>query len=108
MDDVEALIADARTYIDAELSFQKSRAAFVGDSFKRTVGLAVAGAILALIAGIAVAVGLLIALTPLITAWGATALVGGMLLLVVYLLLRAAGRCWSRMTNALHEDGNES
>ena len=104
LDDLEALVADARTYFDAEISFQKSRAAYVGETVKHVAIAGIAAAIVAFVALIALAVGLIIALTPLITAWGATALVTLALLIVVALLLRSAGKRWKAMSRALSEE----
>ncbi len=85
-----ALIDDGRTYAEAELAFQKTRASLAG----RKIGGAIAFGILALIflhlALIALAVGLVIALEPLVTIWGAIAIVVGLLLVgVVVLVLKA-------------------
>ena len=108
IDDVEALISDARTYVDAEMSFQKSRVAFIGSSVGRAAAFGAGAAIIALVAAIAIAVGLVIALAPLVTAWGATAIVGGALLLTAYLLVRTAAKTWREMTVTLGEKGDET
>ncbi|TIX50016.1 phage holin family protein [Alteraurantiacibacter aquimixticola] len=104
VDDIEDLVFDAKTYLDAELSYQKSRASFVGESLKRVIGFAVVAAILVLFAAIGLTVGLIIALTPLITAWGATAVVVGLLLLGAYLLIRNAGAAWGDVMAAVHDE----
>jgi hypothetical protein len=53
----------------------------------------------------ALTVGLLIALTPLVTAWGATAIVfGGLLVVAACCALLATGR-WRRMTAMLSDEG---
>ncbi len=94
VEDMEALVDDARTYVDAELSYQKSRASFVTDRVKRTLIFAVGAATVGLLAAIGLTVGLIIALTPLVTGWGATAIVVGLLLLVAYLLISRASKAW--------------
>lgn len=104
LDDVEALVADARTYFDAELSFQKSRAAFVGETVRHAAIMVVGGAIVALVALIVFGVGLVLALTPLITAWGATAVVTAALLIAVLLMLRSASNRWKQMRRSLAEE----
>lgn len=72
IDDVSALFEDGKTYAQAELAFQKSRARFVGDRTKGVVVFAV-GAIAAFhLALIAVTVGLVFALATLIGPWLAT------------------------------------
>jgi len=103
-DDLEALIEDARIYIDAELSYQKTRAGFVADRLKKTVAFGAVAAFLAVLALIGLTVGLIIALTPLITAWGATAVVVLAILLVAYILVRKAAAAWKSMMGAMKEN----
>ena len=92
-DDVHALIADGKTYLEAELQFQKSRLSATASQGQSVLICAVAGLILLLLALIALTVGTLFALIPLLTAWGATAVVGGVLLLATAVaLLMAKGR----------------
>ncbi|WP_299192448.1 phage holin family protein [uncultured Erythrobacter sp.] len=89
-EEVSTLIDDGRNYAEAELAFQKTRAKLAG----RSVGVAALAIALALIllhiAFLALAVGLVIALAPLVTIWGAIAIVVGGLLLLVVLLGRTA------------------
>jgi len=85
-EELAALIDNGRTYAAAELAFQKTRAALAG----RSIGIAVVCAIVAIIllhiAFLALAVGLVMALAPLVTIWGAIGIVfGGLLLLVAVL-----------------------
>lgn len=103
IDDIEELVLDAKTYFDAELTYQKTRASFVGHSLKRTIAFAVVAAVLGLFAFGGLVVGLIIALTPIITAWGATAVVVGALLLMAYLLIQKAGAAWGDLMGAIHE-----
>lgn len=91
-DDVAALVEDARTYAEAELAFQKTRASLAGKLAGRALVLLVLALVLLHIALIALAVGAVIALAPLVTIWGAIAIVVGVLLAgVAALVLRAAG-----------------
>ena len=108
IDDVEALIDDARTYLGAELSYQKSRAAFVSDRLKKTIVFGVGAGVLGFIAAIGLTVGLIIALTPLVTGWGATAIVIGVELLIVYLLIKRAARSWRSLMSVVKESDTES
>lgn len=89
-EELAALIDDGRTYAQAELAFQKTRAKLAGKS----IGLAVAFVVVAIItlhiAVLALAVGLVIALQPLVTIWGAIAIVVGMLVLITGMLGWAA------------------
>jgi uncharacterized membrane protein YqjE len=80
-DDLRQLIDDGRALAAAELAWQKSRAAYVG---KQAGGIAILGLIaaaLAFCALMALIFGLVLALTPPLSAWGAMgAVVGGLLL----------------------------
>ena len=105
-DDVEALIEDGRTYLETELVYQKTRAAFVADRAKGAVIYGAMAAAFGVLALIGLTVGLIIALTPLLTAWGASALVVGLLVIAAFLAMRAASRRWKRLMQAI-EDGGE-
>lgn len=109
-DDIEALFTDARTYLDAELNYQKSRAGFVASRLKVTIACGIAAAFFAVLALIGLTMGLIIALTPLITAWGATAVVVLGILLIAYLLIRRAGKAWRDLTGVMSssEDASEN
>ena len=96
-DDLEALVEDARTYMDAELSYQKTRASFVADRVKKTVAFGAIAVFLAVLALIGLTMGLIIALTPHLTAWGATAVVVLGLLLIAAFLASKAGKAWNGM-----------
>ena len=100
-EDVEALIEDGKTYLEAELVYQKTRAAFVADRAKGAVIYGAVAAMLGFLALIGLTVGLIIALTPWLTAWGASALVVGLLLLGAWIAVRAAGARWSRLMAAI-------
>ena len=89
-DDVTALVEDARNYAEAELAFQKTRAALAGKHGARALVLLVLALVLLNLALIALAVGAVIALAPLVTIWGAIAIVVGVLLLGVALLVLGA------------------
>lgn len=89
-DDITALIDDARTYAEAELAFQKTRAAIAGKTAGRALLLLVLAVVLFHIAVIALAVGVVIALAPLVTIWGAIAIVVGALLAGVAALVYTA------------------
>lgn len=104
MSDLDALIADGKTYIAAEVAFQKSRAGFAAGRLKSTA-IYGAGAFAFLhLALIALAVGLVIALTPLVGAWIATGIVVALLLLGAFLFVRKL-RGQLREIRAVFEDG---
>lgn len=89
-DDLSALVDDARTYAETEIIFQKTRAGLAGKAAARALLLLVLAGVLLHIALIALAVGAVIALAPLVTIWGAIAIVVGMLLIGVAALLVGA------------------
>lgn len=89
-DDITTLVEDARTYAEAEIAFQKTRAGIAGKRGARALVLLVLAVVLLHIALIALAVGAVIALAPLITIWGAIGLVVGLMLLGVALLVMGA------------------
>jgi hypothetical protein len=85
--DLDALIADGKTYLEAELTYQKSRAGFAADRLKWSVVYGGAALGLLHLALIALTVGLVIALASLIGPWLATAVVTATLLLGVWVLV---------------------
>ena len=103
-DDVEALIEDGRTYLETELVYQKTRAAFVADRAKGAVIYGALAAAFGVLALIGLTVGLIVALTPLLTAWGASALVVGLLTTAAFIAMRAASRRWERLMQAIESD----
>jgi len=107
VDDIEDLVNDARTYFDAELTYQKTRASFVGACIKRAISMGLAALLVATFAVIGLTIGLIIALTPHLTAWGATAVVVGVMLLGAFLLVRGAASAWKQMMAAIQEDSEE-
>jgi len=100
-DDVEALIEDGKTYLETELVFQKTRAAYVADRAKGAVMYGAIAAFLAVLALIGLAVGLIIALAPLLTAWGSSALVVGVLLIAAFIFVRIASSRWNSLMAAI-------
>jgi hypothetical protein len=98
--DVEAAIDDGKTYLEAELAYQKTRAAFAADRAKDAALFAALGGALALLALVALTVGLVIALVPLLTAWGAAAAVTLLWLLLAGVFLRMAAARWRRLIGA--------
>lgn len=92
-EDLRQLAQDARAYAEAELQFQKTRAAYAASASKSVLVYAVVALVLVFFAVMALVVGLVIALAPLITAWGSTAVVTLVLLgLAAFLILRAKKR----------------
>lgn len=81
MADIDTLIADGKTYIEAEIAYQKSRAGFAANRLKWTALYGAAAFGLLHLALIALTVGAVIALAPLVGPWIATAIVVLLLLL---------------------------
>ncbi|WP_235037472.1 MULTISPECIES: phage holin family protein [unclassified Novosphingobium] len=73
--DLRQLADEAKTLAQAEFAFQKSRAAFVGTETRNIALLLIVTAAMVLFAAMALVVGTVIALGPLIGPWGAMALV---------------------------------
>ena len=97
IDDVEVLIEDGRTYLEAELNFQKTRALFVGDRAKGVALYALLGLMFAWMALIGLTIGVIFALTPALGGWGATAVVVAVWLLIAGLALKAAAGRWTQL-----------
>jgi hypothetical protein len=104
LEDLETLIDDGKTYLEAEANYQKSRALYIADSLP---GIALNGAVaaaLAFIALIGLTVGLIIALAPYLTAWGSSALLVGLeFVLALYFARKAAVR-WNAIMAALGKE----
>jgi hypothetical protein len=101
IEDVELLIEDGKTYLEAEIAYQKTRAAFVADRAKSAFLLYAVAAVFGLLALVGLTVGLIFALTPLLTAWGASALVVGLLVIAALVAVHAAGKRWKGLMAAI-------
>jgi len=104
VDDVRELVSDGRTLLEAELAYQKSRAALAGRTAKSMAVWIALALSLVFFALMALVMGLLLILAPLIGAVGAT-------VLVILALLAAAGlsgwvavRRWQAMSRKLSEE----
>ncbi|GGC20064.1 hypothetical protein GCM10011371_04700 [Novosphingobium marinum] len=92
-EDVRQLAQDARVLAEAELAYQKSRASYAGQEAKGIAILGASALVLLFFATMALVVGLVLALAPILTAWGSTAVVTGALLLLTAICgLSAAGK----------------
>lgn len=107
-EDVEALIDDGRTYLEAEIGFQRARVAFIADGAKSALVLGAIALVFVSLALVGLTVGAIIALTPLLGAWGAAALVVGLLLLGAGLCVWRAARKWRAVISTFdHKDAGE-
>lgn len=100
-EDVEALIEDGKTYFQAEVAFQKARAAFLAEEAKRALVLGVVGALFASLTLIGLTVGIIVALAPLVGPWTAVAIVVAALALCTFLALWKAQGHWKRLMGAM-------
>ena len=85
-DDLTALASEARALAEAELAYHKARAAYAGQEAPRIALLGLFAAVVAFFALMALVLGTVLALSPVIGAWGATAAVTGGLLVGALLL----------------------
>lgn len=104
-EDLRELAEEAKALALAELAFQKSRATYAASEARSMAILAVAALVFVFFALMALVVGLVIALGPLLTAWGAMAV-------VTLALVGLAGACAlsikariGRMSRILGDDG---
>lgn len=104
VDDVRALVDDGRTLLEAELAYQKSRAALAGRTAKSMAGWIALALSLVFFALMALVMGLLLILAPLIGGLGATLAVVLALLGAAALSGWIAARRWQAMTQRLSEE----
>ena len=100
-DELRQLIGDGRALAEAEFAWQKARVTFAG---KQAGGIAVLGllaAALAFCALMALVFGTVLALVPLLSAWGAMAAVTGGLLLAAALAALTAVLRVRRLTRLI-------
>ena len=102
-DDLRDLASDARALAEAELAFQKARAAYFGSEMRGLAVFGIVAAVLAFFAVMALIVGLIGALTPELGPWGAMAVVTGALLVLVAVFALGALSRWKRMMRTLEE-----
>ncbi len=93
MADIDALIADGKTYLEAELAYQKSRAGFTAGRLKAVAMYGAAAFGLLHLALIALTVGAVLALIPITGPWLATGIVVVVLVLgALVFVLRLRGK----------------
>jgi len=105
-DGVRALLEDGQTLVEAELAFQQARIAYGWGRAKGVAALLLFALAFAFFTLVALVVGLLLALTPLLTAWGALAVVGlGLMLLSGVCFFSAVSRFRKARDVLLGKDG---
>ena len=106
-DDVLALLEDGKTYAEAELRFQKSRAGFVGNRIKGAIAIGLGAFGVFHLALIAATIGAVLALAPIIGAFPATLLVTFVLVAIGVLLLRMLKARLDEISDAFDEEDRE-
>ena len=101
---MRGLVTDGRTLLEAELAYQKSRAALAGRTAKSMAGWIALALSLVFFALMALVMGLILILTPLIGALGAMLAVVAALLIAAGLSGWVAARRWQAMARRLAED----
>jgi hypothetical protein len=102
--DIESLIDDGRTLISAELAFQKTRIAYTGSRARTVVLCGISAAVLVVFSVFALIVGFIIALAPVLTALGATAVVVGILLFAAAICVTVALGNIQKIRTAFRKD----
>ncbi len=106
VDDLRQLAADGRTLLEAELAYQKSRAAVAGKAAGSIAGWGALTLALVFFALMALVIGALLALAPLLGGWGAMAAVTAALLGAAALAGWIAAQRWKRTAAQLAETGD--
>lgn len=105
--DARALADDVRTAVEAEVAYQSARAGFLAGG-GRAIALCFAlAALLAVIALCTLAIGVLMALTPAVGPWLATAIVVAALVAAALVLALGANRRLRRLTAAAFPPARE-
>ncbi|MFT4027093.1 MAG: phage holin family protein [Novosphingobium sp.] len=105
IDDLRLLAGDAKSLTRAEIAYQKSRARALGGGLGKIAALGALGLLLLCLALVALVVGLLLALAPILTAWGATAAVTGGLILLALAAALWARASWRGLTDLIDDKG---
>lgn len=111
LDDLRALAEDGQTLIEAEIAYQRARAAYAWKRGKGIAILLIMALFFAFFAIMALVVGLLLALVPLLTAWGSTAVVtlalAGLAALCAILALSRFRQARARILAGDSKDGGQ-
>ena len=100
-EDVRQLFGDGRAWLEAELAWYKARASFAGKQLGTIALLGLLALALTFFALMALVFGLVLALVPVLTAWGAMAAVTGGLLLAASLVALLAALRARRMVRLI-------
>lgn len=103
-DDIDALIDDGKTYVEAELAYQKTRLSYAADNGKSGVGFVLAAFAFLHLALIGLVVGAIFSLAAIIGPLWSTVAVVGVLLLGVMVFGLAAKKRFSKAADAFQDD----
>lgn len=106
-EDLEALYEDGKTYVEAEVAFQKTRARYAGRKIRNGFAFALAALAFLHLALLGLTVGLVIALAPLVGPWLATAIVTLSMLLIGTVLGLAARKRFSHLSGHFGSSDDE-
>lgn len=106
-DDMRELADAGKGLAQAELAYQKARASFAGKSVRSIAILAVLVLVLLFCALLALTLGLILSLAPLLTPIGATAAVVAGFAISAVLGAMFALNHWRRLSAAIREPGAE-
>lgn len=106
-DDLRLLAGDAKSLALAEIAYQKSRAQVLGGGLGRIAALGAIALLFLWLALVALVIGLLFALSPLLTAWGATAVVTIGLLLLALVAALWARSSWGKLIHLIDGEGGK-
>lgn len=104
VDDLSSLIEDGQTYLAAEIAFQKTRLSFASAQGKAGAVFLLGALAFLHLALIALVVGLVFALAPILTPFGATAAVTLGLLVLAALFAFAGGKRLTAISRAFGKD----
>lgn len=106
-DDALALFEDAKTYAEAEVAFQKSRASYTANRLKGAIAFGLGAFGVLHLALIALTVGAVIALAPIVGPWAATGIVTvALIILGVLFLIALRGRI-NDIRSAFSDDSDD-
>ncbi|HEX7751481.1 MAG TPA: hypothetical protein VF440_03695 [Novosphingobium sp.] len=108
VDDVRQLADDARRLAEAEVVYQKARTAFALAELRTIFALGLAAVAMVFIALMALTFGLILALSPHLTAWGATGVVVSALILATLACGTWASVLWRGMVARLGGSGKRA
>jgi hypothetical protein len=108
IDELRQMIGEARIYAEAEAKYQKARVGYGARSIKSIIIYGALGAALVFFSLMALTLGLVLALTPLLSALGATAAVVLTLLLAAFVCAKLAMSRFSGMMLVMRGDKPDS